>query len=138
MGQDEMVPAPKQDMDRAYDFLAKAGAGFTEEQTSAVDLRRLRRRVDWRIVPLMFACYTLSFLDKVLLNVRLSHTAMADLITNTISESMEPSWASSPISSSRGTSSPMPARSSSWRISSPSFLPVRLHVFISDMYEAEC
>lgn len=116
MGQDEMVPAPKQDMDRAYDFLAKAGAGFSEEQTPAVDLRRLRRRVDWRIVPLMFACYTLSFLDKVLLNVSLSHTAVADPVTNQMPGSMELSWAWSPISSSRGTNSPMPALSSLWRI----------------------
>lgn len=61
--------SPKHDLDQAYDFLAKAGAGYTEEQTSRVDLRRLRRKVDWRIVPLMFACYTLSFLDKVALNV---------------------------------------------------------------------
>ncbi|KAL1610871.1 hypothetical protein SLS59_000508 [Nothophoma quercina] len=33
-----------------------------------VDIRRLRRKVDWRIVPLMFGCYTMQFLDKVILN----------------------------------------------------------------------
>ncbi|OIW32846.1 putative allantoate protein [Coniochaeta ligniaria NRRL 30616] len=34
----------------------------------AVDLTALRRRIDFRIVPLMFLCYTLQFLDKVILN----------------------------------------------------------------------
>lgn len=34
-----------------------------------VDINALRRRVDWRIVPLMFGCYTMQFLDKVILNV---------------------------------------------------------------------
>ena len=36
---------------------------------NAVDLAVLRRKVDWRVVPLLFCCYTLQFLDKVLLNV---------------------------------------------------------------------
>ena len=35
----------------------------------AIDLAALRRRIDFRIVPLMFMCYTLQFLDKVILNV---------------------------------------------------------------------
>jgi hypothetical protein len=35
-----------------------------------VDLAALRRKIDWHIVPLMFLCYTLQFLDKVILNVR--------------------------------------------------------------------
>ncbi|KIW99684.1 uncharacterized protein Z518_11097 [Rhinocladiella mackenziei CBS 650.93] len=29
---------------------------------------KLLRRIDWRIVPIMFACYFLQFLDKVLIN----------------------------------------------------------------------
>ena len=28
----------------------------------------LLRKIDWRIVPILFACYTLQFLDKVLIN----------------------------------------------------------------------
>lgn len=36
---------------------------------STVDINALRRKVDWRIVPLMFGCYTMQFLDKVILNV---------------------------------------------------------------------
>ncbi|KAL2155729.1 hypothetical protein VTH82DRAFT_471 [Thermothelomyces myriococcoides] len=34
----------------------------------SIDLKALRRKIDWRIVPLMFLCYTLQFLDKVILN----------------------------------------------------------------------
>ncbi|KAK4224218.1 putative allantoate protein [Podospora fimiseda] len=36
--------------------------------SDAVDITALRRRIDFRIVPLMFLCYTLQFLDKVILN----------------------------------------------------------------------
>jgi len=36
----------------------------------AIDIAVLRRRIDFHIVPLMFLCYTLQFLDKVILNVR--------------------------------------------------------------------
>lgn len=35
-----------------------------------VDLRKLRHKVDWHIVPIMFCCYTMQFLDKVIYNVR--------------------------------------------------------------------
>jgi hypothetical protein len=34
-----------------------------------VDLQALRRKIDWRIVPIMFLCYTVQFLDKVNINV---------------------------------------------------------------------
>ena len=33
------------------------------------DLRALRRRIDWRILPWAFLCYTMQFIDKVLINV---------------------------------------------------------------------
>ena len=36
----------------------------------SVELRASRRKIDWHIVPLMFGCYTMQFLDKVILNVR--------------------------------------------------------------------
>lgn len=32
------------------------------------DERRLKRKVDWRVVPLMLACYLLQYLDKTLIN----------------------------------------------------------------------
>jgi len=54
-------------VDDAWTFLnmpRNAGA-----DASAVDIQALRRKVDWHIVPLMFGCYTIQFLDKVVLNV---------------------------------------------------------------------
>jgi hypothetical protein len=37
-----------------------------------VDITALRRKIDWHIVPLMFCCYTMQFLDKVILNVSIT------------------------------------------------------------------
>lgn len=34
-----------------------------------VDLVALRRKIDRRLLPYMFCCYVLQFLDKVMLNV---------------------------------------------------------------------
>ena len=53
------------DLDKAYWFVQEHDAA----QWSALDLKALRRKIDWRIVPLMFCCYTMQFIDKVLLNV---------------------------------------------------------------------
>lgn len=33
------------------------------------ELKKLRRKIDLHIVPMMFCCYTMQFLDKVILNV---------------------------------------------------------------------
>ncbi|OLN96782.1 Thiamine pathway transporter THI73-like protein 1 [Colletotrichum chlorophyti] len=53
-------------VDAAWNFLNEhRDAGI---DTSSVDLNALRRKIDWRIVPLMFGCYTMQFLDKVILN----------------------------------------------------------------------
>lgn len=35
---------------------------------SSLSLKRVRRKIDWRIVPLMFLCYTIQFLDRASLN----------------------------------------------------------------------
>ncbi len=35
----------------------------------STDIAAIRRKVDWNIVPLMFCCFTMQFLDKVILNV---------------------------------------------------------------------
>lgn len=32
-------------------------------------LKALRRKIDWHIVPIMFCCYAMQLIDKVLLNV---------------------------------------------------------------------
>ncbi|KAF6826090.1 allantoate permease [Colletotrichum musicola] len=51
--------------DAALDFLRQHGD--VSEMTSE-DERRLKRKIDWRIVPLMFGCYILQYLDKTLIN----------------------------------------------------------------------
>lgn len=51
-------------IDTAWKFLDKHRDTHVE-----VDITALRRKIDWRIVPLMFCCYTMQFLDKVILNV---------------------------------------------------------------------
>lgn len=53
------------DVDTAWKFLDSH-----RETAAVVDLDALRRKIDWHIVPLMFCCYTMQFLDKVILNVR--------------------------------------------------------------------
>jgi hypothetical protein len=59
--------AEKRNVDAAWKFLNEHnGANVTTEN---VDIGKIRRKVDWRIVPLMFACYLMQFLDKVILNV---------------------------------------------------------------------
>ena len=55
----------KRDLDQAYYYLEQAGTNVTPD----IDLKALRRKIDWRIVPIMFCAYTMQFIDKVLLNV---------------------------------------------------------------------
>lgn len=59
----------KGDLDRAFVYLS----GQNQSQLdNNVDLKALRRKIDWRIIPVMTACYGLQFLDKVLINVSLT------------------------------------------------------------------
>ena len=58
-----------EDVDVAWDFLNKH-RNVAKEDIS-IDLAALRHKIDWHIVPLMFCCYTLQFIDKVILNVSL-------------------------------------------------------------------
>ena len=53
--------------DMAYNFLSKMN--ISAEASAKVDLSKLRRKIDWCIVPVMFLCYTMQFIDKVSLNV---------------------------------------------------------------------
>lgn len=59
--------APSGGLDAAWKYLENHRDADNKSQ---IDLAALRRRIDFRIVPLMFLCYTLQFLDKVILNVR--------------------------------------------------------------------
>ncbi|KAF2168408.1 hypothetical protein M409DRAFT_65412 [Zasmidium cellare ATCC 36951] len=52
--------------DAALDFL-RHEEGSVREMTPE-DERKLRRKIDWMIVPLMWCCYCLQYLDKTLIN----------------------------------------------------------------------
>lgn len=52
--------------DDAVEYLQGHAAG---PDSSQIDLRALRRKIDWHLIPFMFSCYVLQFLDKVMLNV---------------------------------------------------------------------
>jgi hypothetical protein len=49
--------------DAALDFLRSEG---TVRQMTPEDEKRLRRKIDWMIMPLMWCCYCLQYLDKTL------------------------------------------------------------------------
>lgn len=52
--------------DAALAFLRNAST--TVRPMSAADEKRLVRKVDWMIMPIMFCCYCLQYLDKTLIN----------------------------------------------------------------------
>lgn len=54
-------------VDTAWKFL-----NVHQDAQDSADITALRRKIDWHIVPLMFLCYTMQFLDKVIINVSLS------------------------------------------------------------------
>lgn len=57
--------------DEALDFLKQhKNEAAVSLSRQASFTRALRRRVDLRVIPFLCCCYTLNFLDKVLLNVR--------------------------------------------------------------------
>lgn len=69
------MPADRSDndshVDQALDFLRQhKNEAAVSLSRQASFTRALRRRVDFRVIPFLCACYTLNFLDKVLLNVR--------------------------------------------------------------------
>jgi hypothetical protein len=57
------------DLDLAFKYIQDAKQGADEGLAENVDLKALRRKIDWRILPVMFLCYTMQFLDKVNINV---------------------------------------------------------------------
>ncbi|KAJ9637381.1 hypothetical protein H2204_004805 [Knufia peltigerae] len=64
------------DVDAALSFLrANADTG----QSVDIDENKLMRKVDWMMMPLMFACYYLQYTDKTLLN----YAAVMGLIEDT-------------------------------------------------------
>ena len=63
---DERPYSPKE-TDQAYEFLAKHHV--SSDATSHINLKALRRKIDWHVVTIMFLCYTMQFIDKISLNV---------------------------------------------------------------------
>ncbi|KAF4552348.1 MFS-type transporter-like protein 2 [Elsinoe fawcettii] len=54
------------DKDDAYKFLTSHK--IDSQEILDVDIKAVRRRIDWRIVPIMFMCYLCQFIDKIALN----------------------------------------------------------------------
>ena len=58
------------DLDQAYWYMRQSVVAYVDQEASSRALKALRGKIDWRIVPICFACYTMQFIDKTLLNVR--------------------------------------------------------------------
>lgn len=57
------------EVDQAWKFLNDNRDAAAVNETEGIDMLALRRKIDLRVVPLLFLCYTMQFLDKVILNV---------------------------------------------------------------------
>ena len=57
--------ASKDDLD---DNIELTGFDETEAVEFVFNLKKIQRKVDWHIAPIMFLCYTAQFVDKVSLN----------------------------------------------------------------------
>lgn len=79
VGDKNYVP-PRGDLDQAYWYVHESNdaADATPEE-----LRTLRRKIDFWIVPIMFCCYTMQFIDKVSLNVSITLNSGCDDIVVT-------------------------------------------------------
>lgn len=63
---DDMPEKPVfKDGDKALDFLRSEAY---DGEADAIDEKKLVRKIDFMVVPLMFCCYCLQYLDKSLLN----------------------------------------------------------------------
>lgn len=76
---DQQLPSEKQD--EALRYLENHN-GISAAEVDAVDLKALRTKIDWHIVPLMFACYFLQFIDKVIINVSNSSHWLSNIVTD--------------------------------------------------------
>lgn len=75
-----------QAVDDAWNFLDKYG----DVQHTDLDLVAIRHKVDRRILPFMFCCYFLQFIDKVMYNVSISNL-YPDLANSRLQSTRE-SW----------------------------------------------
>lgn len=90
---EQVRPETGPDLDEAYFFLEN----IRGQHDDALDLKDIRRKVDWRIVSVMFLCYIMQFLDKVSLNVSMhfcfpeTQVEAGDDLTKSFN-SMRPLW----------------------------------------------
>ncbi|KAF7125849.1 hypothetical protein CNMCM5793_002142 [Aspergillus hiratsukae] len=70
--------------DAALEFLSAEGT----VSVSDIDEKNLVRKIDWMIMPLMWACYNLQYLDKVLIN----YASVMGLLTDTHMDTNEFSY----------------------------------------------
>jgi hypothetical protein len=68
------------DLDEAFKYIQNSKQNFDEAAAENVDLKSLRRKIDWRILPIMFLCYTMQFLDKVNINVSTKITISSNVL----------------------------------------------------------
>jgi hypothetical protein len=68
---DQLPEHAAQDLDQAYDFLARHASSETLNDSQ---MRRLTRKIDWCLLPVLFGVYFIQALDKQLLNVRQAYT----------------------------------------------------------------
>lgn len=54
-------------LDQAY-WLVEETRNVADENAT-VDLENLRKKFDWQLMPMMFCCSTIQFIDKTTLNV---------------------------------------------------------------------
>jgi hypothetical protein len=92
------------------------------------DVPALRHKIDRHIVPIMFLCYLMNFIDKVALNVSITIQHLWFCGDTDLVRSMQRSWASTKTSSSKGTSFLTQRLSSLLHISSPRSLLVSIFI----------
>lgn len=64
----EVVNITPRNADDALRFLQHEEEGGSVREMTAQDEKSLRRKIDWMIMPLMWSCYCLQYLDKTLIN----------------------------------------------------------------------
>ena len=62
-------PVTKESLRSDTKSLMTTNSVVDDPDDSAINETALVRKIDWHIVPIMFAAYFLQFLDKVIINV---------------------------------------------------------------------
>ncbi|WQF89234.1 Putative major facilitator superfamily, MFS transporter superfamily [Colletotrichum destructivum] len=91
---DDMKVAETANLDEAQLFLHEHGipnASLEALMSDEAALKRLRRKIDWQLMPLLCGTYLLQYIDKQ----ALSYSAVFDLFTSTGMTSDEYSWMAS-------------------------------------------